>query len=59
MRCTRPPSWSIRIGRVGAPDGLAQRRGQRRHLRRRLDVAPEEDEAPRRRGTEERFLLGA
>ena len=57
MRWTRPPSWSIRIG-ASRPDGLAQAPRQRPHLRGRVDVAPEQDEAPRLRVPEERVLVG-
>ena len=52
------PALLVDQDRGVAADGLAQRRGERRQLRRRLDVALEEDEAPRRRGTEEGVLLG-
>ena len=55
-RCTRPPSWSMKIGRRPA-HGIAQIARQAPDLGGAFDIAREQDEAPRRQIGEERGLV--
>ena len=46
-RCTRPPSWSISTGASARPTASRMLVDQGAHLLRRVDIALEQDEAPR------------